>query len=555
MKSFSLCYLFIVAFTLPLYAQTVGVLHNTPTSFDGYTLVVPLKGETTYLINNCGETINSWISNYPTPAGCYLLENGDFIRNGKINNNAFSGGGTLGGIIERFNWNGDIEWTFTYSNDLVKQHHDIEVLPNGNILLLAWERKTAEEAKACGRNPALLDDYLWVEHIVEIEPFGDSGGNIVWEWHLWDHVAQDYDNTRPNFYDISSHPELIDLNYVGNLNSFTDWNHCNSIDYNPELDQIVLSSRTFSEFWIIDHSTTTAESSSHTGGNSNKGGDILYRWGNPQTYQRGNPTDQKLFGQHDVQWIEKGKINEGKILVFNNGLGRTPAYSSFDIIDPPVDVNGNYQLDNILPYAPMEPFWTYSTPTQTDFFSSNISGIHALSNGNIIGVRGQGGYVIEVNPAGDLVWEFLLPISNITGLPIDQGSNNSTASLFRIRKYPKNYKAFECKNLSIGPPIESNPIDYGCQIYPYDHQTNFEIDNNCIAQSSEIINNTLTIEGALDQYNLSILDLEGNLVFNICKLGTFATINLADFESGVYILRIENIDNNQIFYEKMILNN
>jgi hypothetical protein len=39
----------------------------------------------------------------------------------------------------------------------------------------------------------------------------------------------------------------------------------NSIDYNPELDQIAMSVRGNSEVWIIDHGTTTAEAKGHTG--------------------------------------------------------------------------------------------------------------------------------------------------------------------------------------------------------------------------------------------------------------------------------------------------
>ena len=66
----------------------------------------------------------------------------------------------------------------------------------------------------------------------------------------------------------------------------------NSVAYHPELDQIVLSVLGFSEIWIIDHGTTTAEAAGHTGGRSGKGGDLLYRWGNPRAYRAGSAVDQ-----------------------------------------------------------------------------------------------------------------------------------------------------------------------------------------------------------------------------------------------------------------------
>jgi hypothetical protein len=38
---------------------------------------------------------------------------------------------------------------------------------------------------------------VWSEQILEIKPSGISGGTIVWEWHLWDHLVQDYDASKP----------------------------------------------------------------------------------------------------------------------------------------------------------------------------------------------------------------------------------------------------------------------------------------------------------------------------------------------------------------------
>jgi hypothetical protein len=80
----------------------------------------------------------------------------------------------------------------------------------------------------------------------------------------------------------------------------------NSVSYNAKLDQILISVRSFNEFWIIDHSVTTKEAAGHTGGRSGKGGDLLYRWGNPSAYRAGKTSDQKLFAQHDAHWIPEG---------------------------------------------------------------------------------------------------------------------------------------------------------------------------------------------------------------------------------------------------------
>ena len=58
---------------------------------------------------------------------------------------------------------------------------------------------------------------------------------------------------------------------AGRPNTNADWTHFNAVDYNPELDQIVISVHAFSEIWIIDHSTTTAEAAGHKGGRAARG--------------------------------------------------------------------------------------------------------------------------------------------------------------------------------------------------------------------------------------------------------------------------------------------
>ena len=177
-------------------------------------------------------------------------------------------------------WDGADAWTYVYSGGVA--HHDIEVLPNGNVLMIVRETKPAAEAIAQGRDPDLLaEGELWTVFIIEVEPTGPTSGNIVWEWRAWDHLVQDHDPTQNNFAGVGVHPELIDINYFDPTRpAERDWRHANAVDYNEEFDQIVLSVRHFSEFWVIDHSTTTEEAAGHSGGDRGRGGDLLYRWGN-----------------------------------------------------------------------------------------------------------------------------------------------------------------------------------------------------------------------------------------------------------------------------------
>src|SRR5262249_11272585 len=153
------------------------------------------------------------------------------------------------------------------------------------------------------------------------------------------------------------------------------YTHCNGVAYNADLDQIAVSVWRFSEFWIIDHSTTTAEAAGHQGGRSGKGGDLLYRWGNPRAYRAGAKADQKLFSQHNVHWIPKRRPGAGNILLFNNGVDRPGGnHSSVDELVPPVDSQGGYLVKPGTACGPDRPIWSYAAPKKEDFFSSFISG-------------------------------------------------------------------------------------------------------------------------------------------------------------------------------------
>lgn len=544
---------------VPIKAQfrTVGLFLNDSSSFNGYTLFAPNSYINTYLINNDGLLVNLWESTHRPALSAYLLENGNLLRTALLSNSTFGGGGS-GGLIQEFDWEGNLLWEFEYSTDQFYQHHDIERLPNGNTLIIAWEYKTFEETIGAGRDTSLLsEDFLWPDHIVEVQPDGSSGGTIVWEWHVWDHLIQDYDPAELNYGVVSDHPELVDINFVSNLpNSLgADWNHINAVDYNEELDQIMLSVHHFGEIWIIDHSTTTQEAAGHSGGNSGMGGDLLYRWGNPQTYDRGDVTDQMLFGQHDAHWIESELPGEGNILIFNNGRNRPGGqYSTVDEIVPPVDQNGNYLLDPGTTYGPDQLLWTYVDPVPSDFFSPNVSGSQRQPNGNTLICNGTWGRFFEVTNEGELVWLYVNPVIFSGPMYYEDPIPGTQNWAFRVYRYAVNYSGFEGRDLTPGDPTELYPTgieEINSDLIP----TQFELFQNY----PNPFNPTTKIEFAVPHdgfVNLIVYNTMGEaiavLVDEQKPAGRYSVDFIgSDFPSGVYFYRLLASDFKSI--KKMIL--
>lgn len=465
---------------------------------DGFVLIAPLRSTETYLLNNDKQVVHRWKSNYPPGASVYLMENGDLLRCCRDPEFKHFHSGGVAGILERYNWEGELIWSFRHASEDYCTHHDIAPLPNGNVLMIAWERKSNEEAIAQGRDPKLLKDGLWPDHVIEVQPEGREGGKIVWEWHLWDHLVQDFDREKPNFGVVYEHPELVDLNSTGSTPPATpeelrklravgytgggtdpqkddnrqraDWLHTNAIDYNPILDQIALSAKHFSEIWIIDHSTTTQEAASHRGGKSGKGGDLLYRWGSPWAYKAGTVADKKLFDQHDVRWIPPGMPGAGHITAFNNGQGRE--YSSIIEIEPPLDKDGAYVLNDDGRFGPDQLAWEYSAETKKDFYSSFISGATRLSNGNTFICEGASGRFFEVNTKGKTLWQHVCPY----GGELDQDGHPNDAqeqarkllaqeekpfvnnnALFRATKYHPEYAGLRGRSLE---PLAEQPVPF-----------------------------------------------------------------------------------------------
>lgn len=368
-------------------------------AFEGYTLYNTMQSTTARLVDMNGTLVKYWqCTHAPSASMPYLiLPDSIILRAQSVWNPSMNGAGA-GGNIQLIDWSGTVIWDYIFSDQNHLQHHDIQPMPNGNVLLIAWDRKTQAQAIAMGR--VNIYGYMWSEMIVEVDPSNDS---IIWEWHLWDHLIQDTDPLKPNYGVISEHPELLDIN-LGNVGG-GDWIHANGIDYNEHLDQIVFSSHNMSEIYVIDHSTTTEEAAGHTGGQSSMGGDILYRWGNPQNYDRGTTSDRHIYVVHGVNWIDTDCPGAGHIILFNNGNrpGNTNDYSSVEEIVPPLS-GYNYYIHPDSVFGPDAPVWIYSNPPT--FYSDHLSGAFRLPNGNTFICDGTGGYLFEVTSSGQVVWTF-----------------------------------------------------------------------------------------------------------------------------------------------------
>ena len=432
-------------------AAPVGLTANEPGAAGGYTLFTA-QNNNSYLIDPAGRLTQRWEHPFRRAR---ILENGNLL-------------GANDGVLQEIDPAGNVLWTYEQPGE----HHDFVTLPNGNVLILVRDTRTPAEVIAAGANPEFVHpDGMDGERIIEVRPIYPDAGAVVWEWSVWDHLVQDFDPTKANYARVSGHPELVDINYNLRQMRSARWLHANGLDYHPELDQIVISVRNMSEIWIIDHSTTTAEAAGHTGGAGGQGGDLLYRWGNPQAYRAGTFADQQLFWQHHPQWIPPGLPGAGNIIIFNNGYeyeGRRRSYSSVVEITPPAPGYGYARTEGVgSRYGPAQPTWTYTAASADEFLSYLLSGAQRLPNGNTMVVSGLDGVIFEVTPDGATVWRYVNPVTASgpiyqgDAIKVSPGRRNAAPalhwwnnSLYRAYRYAPDYPGLQYYDLTPQGAIE-----------------------------------------------------------------------------------------------------
>ena len=445
--------------------QTVGLFLSTTNSSPGYTLMSPMQGKDAYLLNSAGQYVHKWTSPNPPGRADYLLDDGHYFRECSVQTILSTGGGE-GGRHEEYDWEGNLVWAFDLNTSTNMSHHDFKVLPNGNLIMIVCEYKSLADVIAAGFNPNLCvsaittnGGFMLPDAIYEVQPTRPYGGNIVWEWHVWDHLIQDYDSTKNNYGVVSSNVGLINANPPSGQNQ-QFWNHFNGIDYNPQFDHILISCRCNSEIWVIDHSTTTAQAAGHTGGTYGKGGDLLYRWGNPQQYKLGTQANERLWQQHCCIWIPTNCPGAGHILIFNNGNGGR-GYTSVDEIVPPVDAYGNYSRTAGAAFGPTSLYWTYTNNPATNFYCSDIGGAEREPNGNTLITHGTHGTLFEVTTNGTTVWSYINPetsasLAQGSAIPPDPNMAGQWYNeVFKVHRYATNYAGLANKDLTPRGTVET----------------------------------------------------------------------------------------------------
>ncbi len=498
--------------------------------FNGFALYNSQGSNTTYLIDENQNIAHTWNLSTECNYTVLLKKNGNLIRGTKYNGNILNGAAS-GGRVQEIDPNGNIVWDYIYSDANVLSHHDLTLIGD-NVLLTAWEVKSVSDLNAAGYSNA--NSEKWPTHFIELEPDGNGSANIVWEWHIWDHLCQDVDPNKPNYVsDISDHPELIDINMIsgggpgggGPGGGGGDWFHVNGVNYNEELDQIVFSSRHASEIYIIDHSTTTLEAAGHTGGNSGMGGDILYRWGNPSNY---GMSGQQVINSavHDARWITNdGRPNGGYLQIFNNSGGGS-GQSTVDGIDTPLDPSGYNYLRT--PGQAFEPS-SYTTRYVCDYSAPGQSASDRMSNGNIYvnasGGQGGSGVMYEVDSLGNIVWGPYNSQSqkgfryecNYPGIiALESYMNTNTTSCF-----------------SSGTNVAENILDI--DIYP--NPVNRFLNINFSKVNSQKV-------------NFICVDLIGRVVYDvdyfIYPSNEFVKLDFSNLQQGLYVLQLNFEDGNSL---------
>lgn len=526
--------------------RTVGLLRYDSSADvdDELKLFSSVNDRYTYLINSCGEVINEWVGDTTSrKLVSYLMDGGNLVSAKIINDGSYTRPGKTG-KLEIVDWNNNLLWSIDHftGSYAYALHHDIEVMPDGHLLILLWDRMSREEAIANGRDSLLISGELWPESILEIEPVYPDTYTIYWQWHLRDHLIQDFDSTQIGFGSVSEHPELVDINYLTDFED--DWIHANAMSYNAERDEIILSSRGFDELWVIDHSTTTEEAASHSGGKSGKGGDLIFRFGNPYSHKAEGI--KHLDGQHDTR-IQSISDSSVVFSLFNNNDTDSEKYSEALEVTALLDEQGNYYLNDKNIFAFSDSIFKFNGGGEFD--SRFMSSYERLPNGNLLLCSAVKGLYLEYNEELNVIWRYVSPVS-LFGVSAQGDSTNGTT--FKLNRYLKDDPIFDGLDLSARrKSVESGNTEFLC-----DQLTSLEDrlvqEEDVVSFFQNPVSDQLNIYfKSWGDYRLRVFGASGQLEDQFSFKG-IQLIRHIEGKAGLKTILIEDLQNQQALVLKLL---
>jgi hypothetical protein len=332
------------------YARTSlkGInFYDSSKAYKGFTLVTPADGTGAWLIDMMGNYVNHWKIPFSPAYDAKLLPNGNLLYAGKTKEcplgDVYNGGG---GILLEVDWNSNVVWEYKDPH----LHHSFHRQENGNTVVLKWVRISKElAAKVRGGDAGTeKNGIMWGDTVQEISPKGE----IIWEWIAHEHL------------DVEKTPRCI-------LCPRDTWAHGNSVWATPNGD-ILVSFAKLNTVVLIERAT----------------GRIKWQWG------PGNIAHQQCVTM----------LDQGTILIFDTSMHANGfAFSSSKVleIDPTCnEVVWDYGGGDKEHWA---DWWGRKRPY---FFSAILGSSQRLPNGNTLICEGMTGRILEVNPGGEVVWEF-----------------------------------------------------------------------------------------------------------------------------------------------------
>jgi hypothetical protein len=493
-------------------AETETRLYKPEKSYNGYFQTVPgnnVGGGTVYLMDLWGNVYHSWV----TKGGAPRLQ----------------ADGTLWSIFYIQDWDGNVLWdydpvrdsgeTFTCDHDQRKMWN--KDLKQWTSLICCNRNLTSQEALDAGVDPAIvakpgtrLNQFNFV---IEV----NMAKQIVWRWNQWDHACQTVNPAWPNYVsDPKDVPGKDDWGHMtdtqlpnGQAGVVADYHHVNTVDYNEDTGHVSMSEKSWGQFVVVDHDKTfvsTTDFSKNIAAAKGPDGDRIYRFGIPESYNRGVPKGvmtegtQQLYGQHDTRWIwpyhwEKPHLSTdtwpdpsaypygytkrsqalngaGNFIIFDNGNYNMTGMRSRAIeVDPRIGASGQpevpygqYIPEWVAGWTPIGPApriswykskqiaWLWSPQSTGTCFCSTQSNVQRLPNGNTHITCGPNGHLFEVMPDGEMVWEYLYPglgtqmktVSTDGSKTFLEGMTGGAPGIsYRAYRYGEDYPAFTGRDM------------------------------------------------------------------------------------------------------------